>query len=95
MDLRGRDRTVDAERVRRRDLHQQRENSQHVPAQGGDDSGADADITVWDPKANKTISARKQMSVIDYNVFEGINVTGLPRLHPVARRRRLPPATVQ
>ena len=40
---------------------------------------ADADITVWDPKANKTISAKTQMSVIDYNVFEGMKVTGLPR----------------
>jgi dihydropyrimidinase len=41
--------------------------------------GADADIAVWDPKANKTISARSQVSVIDYNVFEGMKVTGLPR----------------
>ncbi len=49
------------------------------PRKGAMIPGADADITVWDPKANKTISARKQMSVIDYNVFEGIKVTGLPR----------------
>jgi dihydropyrimidinase len=41
--------------------------------------GADADIAVWDPKANKTISAKTQQSVIDYNVFEGVKVTGLPR----------------
>ena len=34
---------------------------------------------VWDPKAKKTISADKQVSVIDYNVFEGIKVQGLPR----------------
>jgi dihydropyrimidinase len=49
------------------------------PRKGAMIPGADADITVWDPKANKTISARTQMSVIDYNVFEGIKVTGLPR----------------
>ena len=49
------------------------------PRKGAILPGADADVTVWDPKANKTISARSQLSVIDYNVFEGIKVTGLPR----------------
>jgi dihydropyrimidinase len=49
------------------------------PRKGAILPGADADITVWDPKANKTISARSQLSVIDYNVFEGTKVTGLPR----------------
>ena len=49
------------------------------PRKGAILPGADADIAVWDPKANKTISARTQMSVIDYNVFEGTKVTGLPR----------------
>ena len=49
------------------------------PRKGALIPGADADITVWDPKANKTISARTQLSVIDYNVFEGTKVTGLPR----------------
>jgi len=34
---------------------------------------------VWDPKASKTISAATQLSAIDYNVFEGVKVTGLPR----------------
>jgi dihydropyrimidinase len=41
--------------------------------------GADADVVVWDPNLKKAISADKQMSVIDYNVFEGIEVQGLPR----------------
>ena len=49
------------------------------PRKGAILPGADADIAVWDPKANKTISARSQLSVIDYNVFEGTKVTGLPR----------------
>ena len=44
-----------------------------------DDPGADADLVVWDPKATKTISAANQQSVIDYNVFEGVKVMGLPR----------------
>jgi dihydropyrimidinase len=49
------------------------------PRKGAIVEGADADIIVWDPKRNKTISAKSQQSVIDYNVFEGIEVTGLPR----------------
>jgi dihydropyrimidinase len=41
--------------------------------------GADADLVVWDPKAEKTITASAQQSAIDYNVFEGQKVVGLPR----------------
>jgi dihydropyrimidinase len=41
--------------------------------------GADADLVVFDPKRKKTISASTQQSAIDYNVFEGIEVEGLPR----------------
>jgi len=49
------------------------------PQKGAIVEGADADIIVWDPEATKTISAKDQKSVIDYNVFEGIAVKGLPR----------------
>ena len=49
------------------------------PRKGAIVEGADADIVVWDPKKKKVISAKKQQSVIDYNVFEGMEVTGLPR----------------
>ena len=49
------------------------------PRKGAILPGSEADIVVWDPKASKTISADKQVSVIDYNVFEGIKVQGLPR----------------
>ena len=49
------------------------------PRKGAIVEGADADIVVWGPKRSKTISANNQQSVIDYNVFEGIEVTGLPR----------------
>lgn len=49
------------------------------PKKGAIVEGADADIVVWDPKRKKKISSKKQQSVIDYNVFEGFEVTGLPR----------------
>jgi dihydropyrimidinase len=49
------------------------------PKKGAILEGADADIVVWDPERSKTITADKQQSDIDYNVFEGIEVKGLPR----------------
>ncbi len=49
------------------------------PKKGAILPGADADVVVWDPKATKTITAKKQMSAIDYNVFEGFACVGLPR----------------
>ncbi|MDR7035018.1 dihydropyrimidinase [Mesorhizobium sp. BE184] len=49
------------------------------PKKGAVVEGADADLIVWDPQRRKTISAKGQQSVIDYNVFEGVEVTGLPR----------------
>lgn len=49
------------------------------PKKGAIVEGADGDVIVWDPKAKKKISAKKQQSVIDYNVFEGVEVTGLPK----------------
>jgi len=50
------------------------------PKKGAVLVGADADLVVWDPEATKTVSASTQVSVIDYNVFEGQKLKGLPRL---------------
>ncbi|RCW79254.1 dihydropyrimidinase [Paracoccus lutimaris] len=49
------------------------------PKKGAVLVGSDADLVVWDPEAEKTISAGTQQSAIDYNVFEGQKVKGLPR----------------
>lgn len=50
------------------------------PKKGAIVVGADADLVIWDPEATKTISASTQVSVIDYNVFEGFKLKGLPRI---------------
>ena len=49
------------------------------PKKGAVLVGADADLVVWDPLKEKVITARSQQSSIDYNVFEGKSVKGLPR----------------
>src|SRR5690606_16133202 len=49
------------------------------PKKGAVLVGADADLVVWDPEKEKTITAASQQSSIDYNVFEGQKVKGLPR----------------
>ena len=49
------------------------------PKKGALVPGADADITVWDPKISKTISAGNHHSILDYNVFEGFEVSAQAR----------------
>jgi len=49
------------------------------PRKGAVAVGSDADLVVWDPEKEKVIGAAHQQSAIDYNVFEGKAVKGLPR----------------
>ena len=49
------------------------------PMKGALVPGADADVVVWDPTISKTVHVSTQKSIIDYNVFEGMEVTAQPR----------------
>lgn len=46
------------------------------PQKGSLEVGADADIVVWDPNATRTISKDTHHQRIDFNIFEGMEVTG-------------------
>jgi dihydropyrimidinase len=48
------------------------------PQKGSVSVGADADLVVWDPAGSKTLSAKTQHSLGDFNIFEGRTVKGVP-----------------
>jgi dihydropyrimidinase len=47
------------------------------PRKGAVAVGADADLVVWDPEASRTISVETHHQNIDFNIYEGMTVTGL------------------
>jgi dihydropyrimidinase len=49
------------------------------PKKGAIAPGSDADIVVWDPKAEHLISAKTHHMRVDYSMFEGFQVTGNAR----------------
>lgn len=49
------------------------------PRKGSITIGADADIVLWDPTAERTISAATHHQNVDYNIYEGMTVSGLAR----------------
>ncbi len=46
------------------------------PRKGAILPGADADLVVWDPNLTRTISARTHHQNIDFNIYEGMEITG-------------------
>ena len=50
------------------------------PRKGTLAPGSDADIVVWDPKAEHTISAKTHHMRVDYSMFEGFAVKGNAKL---------------
>ena len=48
------------------------------PRKGSITVGADADLLLWDPNRKWTISAKAHRMKVDYSVYEGREVTGIP-----------------
>ena len=49
------------------------------PRKGAVSVGADADLAVWDPNASRKISVKTHHSNMDFNLYEGMTLTGLAR----------------
>jgi dihydropyrimidinase len=49
------------------------------PRKGSVQLGADADLVVWDAQASRTISVKTHHQNVDFNIYEGMEVTGLAR----------------
>jgi dihydropyrimidinase len=50
------------------------------PRKGTIAVGSDADLLIWDPEAELTLSTATQHSKVDYALYEGTTVRGVPRI---------------
>lgn len=39
--------------------------------------GSDADVVIWNPTAKRVISVKTHHHAVDFNIFEGMEVTGV------------------
>ncbi|WP_232717866.1 dihydropyrimidinase [Gordonia metallireducens] len=58
------------------------------PRKGTIAPGSDADVVIWDPQADHTISADRHRSRAGYTLYEGMSVSGAPR-HVFSRGQQL------
>ncbi|MBF3363065.1 amidohydrolase family protein, partial [Pseudomonas aeruginosa] len=58
------------------------------PRKGAIRVGADADLVLWDPQGSRTLSAATHHQRVDFNIFEGRTVRGIPS-HTISQGKLL------